>query len=1023
MKRNVILGALSAALAGCLSLAILTACNGANKLADQDPYDESGFASGSGTTDIYADVPIDEDMTLDGNFTEERWNNKNWFSYTDSGVTVEATTSLSDLGVYVALRNNDNSIYYNSGRDIWLNSSFEIYIDRGDSMQKTENTLQVRMDYGKIETYQGYLADASYPWKVQFRPVRGKIQVQGELNSGNAEGMTCEMYVSWEALGYDMEAENFKAPENVKMFVAYSKPSGVDTTSRDAWCVNTESYNDTAQYWLFDANGYAQGDAEDAVIGNSPFNRVKTAGWDIKNNTATSTITGQQYAWFTQNGSETPAEDVNYAFTAKLKFKNALNDEWPSMGVTLASDDQNLYAFFVRAWDETTDSLTCDFLHRTYSGSVWDRTDGVGTVKGPFDIQEGVRLTGVKYGKTLFMFVGDENAEKYGGSFVALRSFNDIAGAAVPGFFTMGCSVEYSDYAMTTDSTEIDGLLDGYISKLTVESYTNGSLTGYEEVYPKSEETYASISVSADDGYYLSSLQVNGAERLGDVKEGVFTIQMNEDNVVVTPVFTGIKAATYRAVGAVGIESGVQMSKVEVIVQKKEEGALYIYRPYLVRQGGKYNVVLSLPDGTYDYYLKYDGNTVQETKFTVDGEELTLPEIGFKSTFGTGKGNSQAVGTWDTTLDPLFISADPNGTERCRYTFYKDGGNSTKFLFETVITTDGSLVNGCEWPMAGIVLQNTDTTGATYRMVVLIAAGAQSMSNWSRNATLITWYTGDGDGRVDAQEPGFVGARPTDAGGTKVTVVRDGVNLYVFVNDAFVINYKVRFTESMKTDVGLATAGGSLSTFSKFVYSEDATTLDEWITKANIKPEKVDLGPNGVYWLTDDAGAETGTSFYATGKFTHATGSGWATAGFVVTVDGKTYYILPNFDIANNNDTNTMIVSDNPWGARQYWVNGGIMDSPGNVEYTYAIAMKEGTLYVELSQGEKTVRQSITLTNRGAEWAAFYGEEHDTDFAALFGSGEAKVGLRCQDGSASVKDFSITFDDTKISAFIANFTD
>ena len=1017
MRKTHLFCVLSMLMAGCLSVGVLAACESGSAPEDQAPYDESGFSSGGGNTDIFVGLEMDDDMTIDGELNEARWENKNWFTYTDSGVTVQATTSLSDLGVYVALKNDDSGVYYNSGRDIWLNSSFEIYIDRFDSMQKTENTLQVRMDYENTETYQGY-PEASYPWKVQYRPVYGRIAVDGELNSGNANGMSCEMFVSWEALGYDMDAESFEAPDAVKMFVAYSKASGVDTTSRDAWVVNTDTYNDTAFYWLFDGNGFAQSDAENAEIGDSPIHRVKTAGWEVNDDgTVKSVGKGNQFIWFTQNGDPDAGTSTSYAFTAKLKYLNSIEDDYPRMGVTLASDDSAMYAFFVRLWDRSETSIAGEFFRRTYSGSIWEMEPEIYNHAGNYNAEEGIRVTGVKYGSTLFVFLGDGAQERYGGEFVALTSYNDVAGAAVPGFFTMGCSVEYSDYAMTTDPNEINEILDGYISQLDVRADAHGLLSGYDAIYPKSEETFAEISISANEGYYLSSITVNDVERIADVRDGTLTIQMNEDNITVVPHFRQIEEEQYFVSGAIALNDGMRLGDVEVIIQSQlNDGKLYLFRPYINRMGDGYGIELTVPNGVYDYIMKYDGEEVSRTQFSVNGAEATLPAIGFYSTFGQGKGGSQAVGSWNTALDPVSISVDANGKERNRYIFYKDGGDSTRFMFETVIRTDGALVAGESWPMAGIVLQNTDASGDVYRMVVLVRAGSLSMADWSGRATLITWYDGDNDGRIDPQEPNYTGSRPVDDEGLRLTVVRDGTNLYVFINGTFIVNYNVRFTADMKTDVGLAVGGGSISTFSDFVYSEDNEILNAWIELAQTRPDKVDLAANGTYWL-DDA---TSASFVATGKFTHATGSGWATAGFNVTVGQEVYRILPYFDGANM-DTNILVIHQNdPWGARNYWKAGATMSNLGNVEYTFTIALLNGTLYIELAQGENVVRHVISAST-AANWGDHASADFDEYYAALFSEELKKIGLQCQDGTASVNSFAVSFEQSDIEEFISLF--
>ncbi len=1022
-KRKTVLTVLFSMAAACM----IAGCAAAATAQDQEPYDETGFRSGGGTTNIFTPLEVDGDMTIDGKLDEARWTGKEWFSFTDSGVTVQVTTSISDKGVYIALKNNDSQIFYNSGRDIWLNSSFEIYIDRFDSMQKTENTLQVRIDSGKIETYFGYPdAGDGYAWKAQYRPVYGEINVDGEVNSGEAKGMSCELFIRWDALGYTISDAGFEAPDSVKLFPAYSKASGADTESREAWCINSEGYNDTAGYWLFGRDGFEQGDKDDAYIGDYLLKRVKTPGWDTSaekggKGYVKSTRGNNQWIYFTDQNAEHIGEADSYAFTALLSFKNPINDDWPRMGVTLGADDENIMAFLLRMWENKEDSVVGEFFRRTYSGSVWEMLSPSISIEGGFNAMDGVRITGVKYGAALYVFVGDAASEKFGGEFVSLKVFNDMKGNAVPGFFTMGCEVEFSDYEITGNSETIKGILKGNVAFMNVEQDPNGTLSGFENVYPKAEDSYASLKISANDGYYLSSLKVNGEEKMSEVEEGSLSVCTNADNINVVPQFTKMTETLYQVSGTIKMSSEIQINLIEIVVQSQyEAGKLIIVRPYIFRSGNSYKVQLQLPDGTYSYVLKYDEKTVSSENFTVNGGNLQLPEIGFEETYGTGKGGSQSVGNWNTALAPISVCVDTGATLRNNYIFSTENGNSSSFFYEMTIKSDGSLISGNDWPLAGVVLQNTAAGASNYRMVIQVRSGSLSMGAWADRAMLITWLEGDSDRRVNAEEPAYTGSRPADRDGVKLTVVRDGTNCYIFVNDRFICNYNVGFTENMLTDIGLSSAG-SIAEFSGMKYSEERSLIDEWIALAAQPETEIILSANETKFPGNLSGAE----FYATGTFKHEVGSGWNMAGFNVTVGTDVYRIYPQFD-ANNNDTNLMIIHQNdPWGARNYWKADSVMPYLGSTEYTFSIALKNGVLYAELMQFDTdgnavTVRWTIEAATE-AGWGDHKGSEFDVHYAALFGSTEKKIGLQCQDGTATAKAFKLSFDENEINAFVDGF--
>ena len=56
-----------------------------------------------------------------------------------------------------------------------------------------------------------------------------------------------------------------------------------------------------------------------------------------------------------------------------------------------------------------------------------------------------------------------------------------------------------------------------------------------------------------------------------------------------------------------------------------------------------------------------------------------------------------------------------------------------------------------------------------------------------------------------------------------------------------------------------------------------------------------------------------------------------------------------------------------------------------------------------------------------ASWGEQAGAEFDTNYAALFGTAEKKIGLQSQDGTATVRDYSVSFEESAINEFVAKF--
>lgn len=613
-----------------LAASLFAAC--ANKKTT-DPVDESGFG---GSSNDYTDaLETDRFIEIDGKLDEECWQGQKQFDFTFENVRVQVTTVFGDLGFYIGFTVKDGHVYACEGRDVWKGSSIEIYVDRADAGIKSTRTFQYRLSaIDRAETLYGY-ATAEDGWTMTYLPIYGRTQVQGVLNSGSTEGMTAEVFVRWDALGYDYTAENFVAPETVKFMPVYNQSSGAEIDSaRDFWVGNGGDQANPLHYHIFDKDGFTDADADGAVIGDSAYGRAKSPGWDISDEAdgaITSDIAGDQTIYFKNVYAE------NYAVTTLMTFNEALNfvqgmiwapDPYPKAGLIAASEGTvHAYILDYDASHRSSGKAEGMFFQK---GNPEPRADYWG-MTGNADISqycksnEPVRMTAVKYGRYLLYYVGGKDTARYGGTFVGMREVAEVAGKASPGFYTLGCSVTFTDYAATEDEAMIAEKIDGILSIIKLEQTRGGALSVEKTGYKQGES--ATVTVETYAGYVLSSLQVGGVEKLGEVVNGQITVTMNAPIVTVTPTFT--RTADEKTVrGKIELLGGNVTIDTLLLSVTGGGASGQINCVFDVEEDGSFAV--ALPKGDYKLVILTDGVKAYERQLSL-AEDTDLGTIAVKS--------------------------------------------------------------------------------------------------------------------------------------------------------------------------------------------------------------------------------------------------------------------------------------------------------------------------------------------------------------------------------------------------------
>lgn len=688
----------------CLLSAGVVACK--KPAAVAGGYDESGF--GGSSNDYTEALVTDKKVTVDGNLDEACWAASKELDYTHENVRVRVKTVFGDLGFYVGFTVADPHVYGNPDRDVWKGSSVEIYVDRYDAMFKSIRTFQYRLSaLNRHETLYGY-ATPEDNWTMTQLPIYGQTQVQGVLNSGATQGMTAEIFVRWDALGYDFTAENFIAPTQVKFMPVYNQSSGAGRDdARDFWVNNGGDIANPLHYHTFDANGYVDADAAGATIGDSAYGRAKSPGWDMTREgegIVTSDVSGDQTVYFKNVYAE------NYAVTALVTFNEALPyiqgttvalDPYPKAGLIAASENTvQAYILDYAPEKRSTGAVEGMFFQkgnpdpRDEYWKLHDSTDLSDYARS----DQTVRLTTVKVGRYLLAFIGDGDTPKFGGTFAAMREVAETEGKASPGFYTLGCSATFTDYDATTDTAVITQKTEGILSILDVVQTRGGALTAEQSGYRTGE--VATIEIVTYDGYMLTSVKVGDVEKLGEVENGRLSVAMTDATVTVTPTFT--RATDVHTVsGAVKVTAGngtVHDLRVRVDGGNETGKICNLYDCY---DDGTFEI--DLPRGNYTLTVTADGRTAGTVEVTVASSDVDLGTVGIH-------------GGW--AFDGAVVTVGSETTVR-GFNQYREvtGLSADAFVIKTNLRrADGKFTTDGTWETGGIGIK---AAGTVYRVYVM----------------------------------------------------------------------------------------------------------------------------------------------------------------------------------------------------------------------------------------------------------------------------------------------------------------
>ena len=811
-KKTII--ALSILMTACLAAGTLAACGGGNGGKPVDPFDESGFGGGV-KPDYNAALETDAGYTIDGKLDETAWNDSLPLTYGyDDGVEVSVKTLFGEKGVYIGVHVDDYKIYGNDARDKFYNSSIELYMDRTGA-ERSARTMEYFHDViGQTQR----LVAATEGWLQVYKPIFGSVKVDGEINSGAAEGATWEVFVRWDAFGYDYLADDFEIPASIGIMPAYNRSEGPSASDkREQWCAASGWNGRPDTFYAFGANGYLGADAANARIGDAQFGRVKSVGWTVAGEgdaeTATSASNAPQVAFFRNFSAE------DYAVTAKIELDRSGGEA----GLLIAGTHNVLHTFLTGADDTAAQGRFVE--NNMYREGDWFYGDPIALQGADFSTKTSYRITAVKKGNILYVFTGDLQTEKFGGALVGVSEISETS-AATPGFFANHCKATFSDYAVSTDAEKIGALIQGGAGRLVIENQAGGSISGGKNVYMTGEDVV--LEVTVNNGYKLSSLLVNDVDYKNDAAfvNGVLTVKMSGDKLTVKPTFERIAGDVQKgaATGRIVLDKDLFMRDVSILIVSDDNSIIYRPRPtervdYTqdeidgalkdeAENCNRYSYSSDLPYGNYRLFVRYNGASKLEQTFAVNGETVTLNEAIIRFPFGASAVNAPQWNTW--YYDAETGSFTPGATDATPGTAYLKNQSGTRYVFETSVNLNQAVVG---YPKAGIVLAGIQTN------VLFVTVESNQGNNYGYQIYDVTssrnWFNVE-SGSCKQGENNIV----------KFKAVRDGASLYLWINDEFVGRYTRTWLKSDNaSSTGLADIL-SESVYRDWTYSEDSDTIE-----------------------------------------------------------------------------------------------------------------------------------------------------------------------------------------------------
>ena len=624
-------------------------------------------------------VSCDEGMTIDGSLNEERWSNKNKYILKDDGVEMNVTTSFSEKGLYIGAVAYDSNIKWVRRMDMYANSCFWFSVKAEDVIYEVATS-----------TFNFYV-DSNNHWNFNS----ANFEAKGVTNYQNeqAVSLTIEFFVPWNEINISVDSAE-QIPDKVRINPHYRYYDNVGTAHwlQGMFAFDDRDRNETSQ--RFNADGYINVDAENALIGNAVTGQAKSDGWDlteIGNGVVKSDVDHSQGIFFTNVCSS------SYWYTVTAEVGNNIYNKSPAaVGVMDALNQIECSAFYVEPIaaknKKPTTYSTLNFWNN--NNYAWNYKQE-GKVTPDYDGYDGkIQYTVVKDNGYFYYFIN--------GQYVMTKYVSFLKERSCPGFYTLdaqGIFTDYEAHDISDDPSQVDTILANYgIYRIKTDGdVVGGSVTFSETAVRAGSDVVATILPSNRN--ILTGFEINGVDCYEDVKDnivnGEYTIENVTGQTVIKPTFTRFdSSATVEVSGALKDTSGNNASDMTVSLKGSSSLLFYslksggngTYKFYVPKQGsyelgGKTIEV----DGNYTISISGSGYLPQSHNILVTSKITDL-----NYTIEPPRRDKDSYGIIEIDKD-TYVSADALSKNQSSFAFF-DSGNHTSALLTATITIPKNVV-------------------------------------------------------------------------------------------------------------------------------------------------------------------------------------------------------------------------------------------------------------------------------------------------------------------------------------------
>ncbi len=658
----------------------------------------------------FCTYPHDENIAIDGALDEACWQNKNWFTNTFLSNTggnlpvLDMTSYIDHYGIYIAAVAEDTNIISDGQRNKTLNSNFELYIT-------VENVgEELPSDYVNTIVFN---IDMNGDLGSRITNVDRAVVVDGEINSGQTKSATLEMFIPWESLNIDKTKGIPDKFYCCPSYLASLAGSTLTSVMKPVWF----PYQYSKDSYIFNADGYTLVDREGAVVGDSKFGHAKTANWDISQEAdgiIRSSIGSENHKiFFTEEYGK------NFIVETTMIPVKDLNNDAPKAGIFFQMPTGMYNSVFL---DMREDYLTAGKNgtknFKTLRVAALDYEDAWNMEYCDDEMyenpkassKEGTKLTVIKYGPQYWVFIDDK--------FVTTLDYYFMDAEVIPGLYSLGGDVIYKDYSCKAiDAQDLEEYVHEkglYFVKAQIGS-AGGEVSTSEFSVAKGGSY--DIEIISNTGYEVSSVLINGVEKINDVKKngtgGTYTVSNVKADQEIKVSFQKCEGSKFTG----QVKAGENYIGATVEVRGITNKALL----YKVNAAGEKGFSVMLPNGKYEVTCVAEGYQKAVKTITIKGEASAVYEV-IPSEFAESielneKTVKSSMSVWDTEdehLKKVSTSYSAGGKTKPLY-FNK---TAKDFVVETTIDYTTQFKGGVDYQpdlMGGFAFN--DGTNNGYIMV------------------------------------------------------------------------------------------------------------------------------------------------------------------------------------------------------------------------------------------------------------------------------------------------------------------